>query len=122
MVWWPWIRACSRAAIVLNAAASRRTSGGPDRIPARVSRSPSPRRRAASASVVIGRLAHRASHTAITPAASRLASETTPISVHSTTIRWVSVAVGRDSTTVPMVCWPPSARIGTATVSRPAAG
>ena len=44
------------------------------------------------------------------------------ITVHSTTIRWVSVPVGRDSTTVPITFRPLSARIGTATVSRPAAG
>ncbi len=74
--------------MVLNVAASRRTSGGPEPTSARVSSTPLPSRLAASASEVIGRLAHRARLMAITTPASRPAADTAAMSVHSTVTRW----------------------------------
>ncbi len=93
-------------------------SGGPVLTWVRVPRSPSPSRRAAAASVVIGPLSQRARPIATSAAATRPAAATPLISDHSTITRWSRPAVDLDSTTVPTEPDPPSGTTGATTTRR----
>ena len=107
-----------RAAIVLKASDRRRASGGPAPTRTLVSSAPSPRSRAAPASVVMGRLSQRARPMATRPAVISPAADTPAISIHKVSTRWSSDSVERDSSTVPMAPMPESGTTGVVATSQ----
>ncbi len=105
---------------MLNVAAIRRSSGGPEPVPARTARSPSASRRAAPSMVTSGRLTQRAKVMAIAAAASMAVAASRPRYSHSALVLSLSWLVGRSSTTTPigLSLWILSFHTGSATITR----
>ncbi len=102
--------------MVLNDSASSCTSAGPPPVGARVVRSPDPRRPAVSRSASRGRVTHRNTISATTPAATR---DTKPIPSSTSQYRWMRASTWAVEKLMRMAPYtsPPDV-IGTATYSR----
>ena len=97
----PWTRASSRPAIVLNVVPRRRSSGGPEPTTVLIARSPSASLRAAASSPFSGLLTDRASPKASTAAAIIARTLIVPRMTHSERMSLSSDLFGLATMTVP---------------------